>query len=82
MLAGIFYLVFSFVALSTPAVDSTSSGQCCFVNPGYAGVCVVDPAPGESCASILNYLNSAGSTGKTYCGSTVIRGGWKQVRCE
>jgi hypothetical protein len=81
MLAGIFYLIFTFQAFTTPEIDA-AAGQCCFVNPSYAGVCVVDPAAGESCASILNYLNSAGSTGKTYCGSTVIRGGWKQVRCE
>ena len=81
MLAGILYLIFSFLTLSTPVVDA-SAGQCCFVNPSYAGVCVVDPAADESCASILNYLNSAGATGKTYCGNTVIRGGWKQIRCE
>jgi hypothetical protein len=80
MLSGLFYLLFSFMVFST-SVDA-SSGQCCFVNPSYAGVCVVDPAPGESCSSILGYLNTAGTAGKTYCGSTPIRGGWKQVRCE
>ncbi|MCI0414269.1 hypothetical protein L0222_15935 [bacterium] len=75
MLAGIFYLLFS---LTTVA----SSQNCCFVHPNYAGICVVEPAPGESCASILDYLNSPGTAGKTYCGGTPIRGGWSQTRCK
>ena len=80
MLSGLFYLLFSFLVVSTPA--DASNAQCCFVNASYTGVCIVDPAPGESCASILNYLNTAGTAGKTYCGNTVIRGGWRDVRCE
>jgi hypothetical protein len=44
-------------------------------------VCAVTPEGGETCASILAYLNNAQSMGKTYCGSTNIRLGWRQVRC-
>ena len=80
MLSGLFFLFFSFMAVST-SIDA-SSGPCCFVNSSYAGVCMVDPAPGESCASILSYLNTPGTAGKTYCGNTVIRGGWTEVRCN
>ena len=80
MLSGLFYLLFSLLVVTTSG-DAAQS-QCCFVNPSYAGVCVVDPAAGENCSSILSYLNTAGTAGKTYCGSTPIRGGWKQVRCE
>jgi hypothetical protein len=58
------------------------SEECCYVNPSYSGICVVEPAPGETCASILEYLNSAGTVGKTYCDNTAIRGNWKQVQCR
>jgi hypothetical protein len=54
---------------------------CCFTNPQYAGVCAVQPGEGETCASILGYLNNPRSQGKSYCGNTNIRGGWKQVVC-
>jgi hypothetical protein len=73
MLAGIFYVLFSLV--------TASSQNCCFVHPNYSGVCVVQPAGGETCASILEYLNAPGTAGKNYCGNTPIRGGWKQTRC-
>ena len=79
MLAGIFYILFS-ISTATAATPS-STGQCCFVHPNYSGVCVVQPAGNETCASILGYLNSAGSAGKTYCGSTTIRGGWSRTKC-
>ena len=55
---------------------------CCFENPRYVGVCEVEPAKDETCASILEYLNNLQSTGKSYCNSTNIRGGWKVVPCE
>jgi uncharacterized protein YcfJ len=55
---------------------------CCFANPQYAGVCAVEPAEGETCKSILDYLNNPQSQGKSYCGNTNVRGGWKQVACE
>jgi hypothetical protein len=56
--------------------------SCCFVNPTYAGVCVVHPAKDETCAGILAYLNNPRSTGHSYCNSTPIRGDWRQVVCE
>ena len=55
--------------------------RCCFTNPRYAGVCSVIPDPGVSCADVLEYLNSPNSTGKDYCDSTPLRGGWEQVDC-
>ena len=55
---------------------------CCFTNPRYSGVCQVTTGPDETCADILAYLNNQASTGKTYCGSTKVRGGWEQVDCE
>ena len=55
---------------------------CCFENPRYVGICEVDPAKDETCASILEFLNNPQSTGKSYCNSTAIRGGWKIVPCE
>lgn len=59
----------------------TAARPCCFDNPQYSGTCVVQPAEGESCASILEYLNNPQAHGKSYCGNTTIRGGWKQVEC-
>jgi hypothetical protein len=56
--------------------------SCCFTNPEYSGVCQVDPAEGETCGSILAYLNKAMSTGKSYCSNTDIRGGWRLVKCK
>ena len=55
---------------------------CCFTHTDYTGACVVQPGEGETCASILEYLNTPETVGKTYCGSTRIRGGWSQVTCE
>ena len=55
---------------------------CCFGNPRYVGVCEVQPAKDETCASILDYLNNPQSAGKPYCNSTAVRGGWKIVPCE
>jgi hypothetical protein len=64
-----------------------SSGQdprphCCFTNARYVGTCEVEPAKDETCASIQEYLNNPQSQGKSYCGNTNIRGGWKSVPCE
>jgi hypothetical protein len=42
----------------------------------------VEPAQDETCAQILGYLNSPMSQGKSYCGSTAIRGGWQSAACE
>ena len=57
-------------------------GPCCFTNDRYAGVCRVVPDKGETCTGILTYLNNPTSTGKTYCDSTNIRGGWLEVSCD
>jgi hypothetical protein len=54
---------------------------CCFTNPQYAGPCAVQPGKGETCSSILAYLNNPGSQGKSYCSNTNIRGGWKSAKC-
>ena len=59
-----------------------AEGPCCFTNPRYTGVCQVTPGEGESCSSILGYLNNPNSVGKSYCGGTTVRGGWSQVTCE
>lgn len=56
--------------------------KCCYTNPQYSGVCEVTPAEGETCSTILAYLNNPNSQGKNYCGGTSIRGGWKQVPCD
>ena len=55
---------------------------CCFENPRYSGTCQVTPGEGETCSSILGYLNNPNSVGKSYCGNTKVRGGWTQVTCE
>ena len=55
---------------------------CCFNNTQFAGTCSVEPAPRETCATILAYLNNPNAAGKTYCNSTTIRGGWKNVGCK
>ena len=69
------------LAPQTMADESTQRPACCFKNPGYVGVCTVQPAEKESCGSILAYLNDPQSQGKDYCGNTTIRGGWMQVDC-
>ena len=63
-------------------VGSEARDRCCFTNSRYAGVCVVQPGEGETCGSILDYLNNPASSGKSYCGFTDIRGGWEEVSCE
>jgi hypothetical protein len=72
------------VPAGTPAATPRQDDQtpCCFTNPNYQGTCVVTPGKDETCDTILQYLNSASTVGKTYCGGTRIRGGWQQVDCE
>ena len=74
----------AFPALAGDEAAATSIQQapCCFENPRYSGTCEVTPGEGESCGSILGYLNNPNSMGKDYCGNTTIRGGWTQVECE
>jgi hypothetical protein len=63
------------------SVAGAAEPACCFTNPAYTGVCRVTPTAEESCRSILDYLNTPASVGKTYCGQTDIRGGWQQAGC-
>jgi hypothetical protein len=62
--------------------ESEETPACCFVRDGYQGVCQVTPGEGETCESILEYLNTAGTVGKTYCNNSRFRGGWSQVECK
>jgi len=55
---------------------------CCFDNDQYHGICKVYPSEGETCGDILAYLNNPMASGKTYCGNTQVRGGWRQVECN
>lgn len=59
-----------------------AGAKCCFTNPAFTGVCQVMPAEGETCKSILEYLNTPNSVGKSYCGDTNVRGGWQQTSCS
>jgi hypothetical protein len=69
-------------ARTAAALVADEPAACCFTNPRYSGVCQVRPSADESCASILKYLNTALSAGKSYCNNTDIRGGWKAEACE
>jgi len=73
------------LAMAVPpqgAQEPEKAGPCCFANSEFYGICTVTPAEGETCASILDYLNNPMSTGKTYCDFTATRGGWQLVDCE
>lgn len=65
-----------------PVVADEDAGFCCVANPRFAGICKVTLAEDETCADVLAYLNNAASVGKTYCGTTPIRMGWKEVACQ
>ena len=69
-------------ALAAPAEQASPRADCCFINRAFTGVCRVKPADGETCATILAYLNDPRSQGRSYCGGTTIRSGWQQVSCE
>ena len=69
-------------AACATATAASVNAPCCFTNPSYSGVCQVQPAKDETCASILEYLNNPQSQGMSYCNSTNVRGGWKTVPCE
>jgi len=73
---------FAAVAGAEETSMTVQQSPCCFENPRYSGTCQVTPGEGESCASILAYLNNPNSVGKNYCGNTKVRGGWTQVSCE
>jgi hypothetical protein len=87
MLAALLLVAFSaplassHVAARASATVDDPPAKCCFTNPHYSGTCEVQPAKDESCSQILGYLNNPMSQGKSYCGSTTIRGGWQSVAC-
>jgi hypothetical protein len=56
--------------------------RCCVNNFRFAGTCEVTVGSGESCRDVVSYLNNLQSTGKAYCGGTLIRGGWTLVQCQ
>ncbi len=68
--------------VSLAASAMAAAGECCFTNPRFTGVCKVQPGEDETCADILAYLNNVNSAGKSYCGNTIIRGGWSELDCE
>lgn len=70
------------LAATLPAVGADAVEPCCFANDRYQGVCTVIPGEGETCQTVLDYLNNPMSTGKTTCGGTKVRGGWVAVDCS
>jgi hypothetical protein len=75
-------LGWAFAAVVAATLGAKADAKCCFTNPAYTGVCEAVPSEGESCQSILDYLNTPNSSGKSYCGGTTIRGGWQQSTCN
>ena len=75
-------LVASAAPLQQESTRSAEGRVCCVSNPRFAGTCAVDLGEDESCGDVLAYLNNASSVGKTYCGNTTVRMGWKQTACE
>jgi len=70
------------LATTLSAAAAGTAEPCCFANDRYQGVCTVIPGEGETCQSVLDYLNNPMSTGRTYCGGTKVRGGWVAVDCR
>jgi hypothetical protein len=66
---------------SPPAPPQGAAGRCCLTNQAYRGVCVVTLGEKETCEDVLAYLNAPNTTGRTYCNSTRLRGGWEKVPC-
>jgi len=75
-------LVASAAAVVIASGGAAADERCCFTNPRFSGVCSVTLGEGESCSSVLGYLNNPNSTGKAYCGGTPVRGGWQKIACE
>jgi hypothetical protein len=79
---GVAVAVMVGLAVLVPALLAGSAEPCCLANDRFQGTCTVVPGEGETCESILAYLNNPMSTGKSYCGGTRVRGGWAQVDCK
>jgi hypothetical protein len=75
-------LLFRLATSGALGAQGASANRCCFVHTGHRGTCIVEPAEGETCESILKYLNSPGTVGKSYCAGSRMRGGWTQVDCN
>jgi hypothetical protein len=75
-------LPFAAGGAAAPQPKQRQKPPCCLNNPRYAGSCVVEPGPEESCGGVLAYLNNPKGVGKTYCNNSTLRGGWKAVRCK
>ncbi len=73
------------IAIGTLALLAPSGAHadenCCFNNFRYAGGCMVVARGGETCQSILSYLNNFQSVGRYYCDNTTVRGGWSLTDC-
>jgi len=74
-------LALAAATISAGGAAAPAASRCCLTHRDHAGVCVVVPGAGESCEGILAYLNSPHTAGRTYCGGTRIRGGWRTVPC-
>ena len=82
-LAFIVLLASSLPGTGTAAQDAKKpASKCCYTNPRHTGICQVTPGEGETCSTILSYLNNPNTSGKSYCGGSTVRGGWKKVKCE
>jgi len=74
-------VLFSVLPLKSQDQTPEKESPCCFVRAGYQGICTITPAEDETCASILEYLNTPGTVAKTYCGGSKLRGGWQKADC-
>jgi hypothetical protein len=75
-------LVLAIVAAgNAPPAPETATRRCCLTNQAYRGVCTVTLGEKETCENVLAYLNAPNTTGRTYCNSTRLRGGWEKVPC-
>ena len=82
-------LLLSLLASGSPAppppekaqAPSGAAARCCLTNNAYRGVCVVTLGEKDTCEGVLAYLNAPTTTGRTYCNSTRLRGGWAIVPC-
>jgi uncharacterized protein (TIGR02246 family) len=67
-------------AVSLPQI-AVAEERCCLNNFRFAGGCMVVVRGGETCSSVLSYLNNFDSVGKYYCDNTTVRGGWTLSDC-
>jgi hypothetical protein len=77
----LFLLLPGSIAIVQSQDNAEKESPCCFTNTSYQGTCVVTPAEDETCDSILQYLNTPGAAGKSYCQTSRIRGGWQKAEC-